>query len=344
MTRYPVPGPSRRNVLVGGLGLGLLGGLSACGGKQASSTSSNKITLATPSEYTQLPIKYGVDHGIFKNEGLDVEYKNVKDAVIGVVTGELDFAFGPTTTFLLTADKGTPLKVISSAFRTKGPYWIIAGPNIGSVKDLKGKTFGFATAGSNIETVARYVLKKNGVDPDDDVKPVFNGVNNQAYGSLETGQVDATIIHQPFAALGEVEGKSHTLARCWDYLPRFHTGSLISGTQTVEKKPDLLKRGLSAYFRSYETAKKDENYPSWLKKQLPDINPKAVDQALKLEDALWENNAAIDMKAIDDSQDVELEAGHQNQRFDASQYIDQSLIPTDFKKPFTYPTGKGEDS
>lgn len=295
------------------------------------------LTLQDSTSYTQLPIRFGVEKGFFDAENLEVKFTQVQDAVTGVATGELTFAFGPTSNYLRAAEKGAPIKIISSAFRSKGPFFLIARPEIKTFADLRGKTIGIATAGSSMETYTRKILTANGVDPDD-VSFIANGVNEQAYGTLTSGQVDATIIHQPFPALGELQGKSVTLARGWDYLPTYHTGVLIAGNDVIDNDPDLLRRSLRAYFKAYTYAKEHyDEYLPWLKAELGTIDPKAVELALRQEDDIWDNNPAVDPVAIRDTQDIEIEMGLQDVRYDAGKYIDTQFIPQEYVKDFTYP-------
>lgn len=302
-----------------------------------SSEGRSTLVLQDSTSYTQLPIRFGVEKGIFDEEDLDVKFTQVQDAVTGVASGELTLAFGPTSNYLRAAEKGAPITIVSSAFRSKGPFFLIARPGIDSIADLKGKTVGIAVAGNTMETYTRQILAENGVSPDD-VTFIANGVNEQAYGSLTTGQVDATIIHQPFPALGELEGKSVTLARGWDYLPTYHTGVLIAGNEVIKNDPELLRRGLKAYFKSYTYAKEHyDEYLPWLQAKLATIDPKAVELALQQEDDIWDNNPAIDPNAIRDTQDVEIAVGFQDSRYDADKYIDTQFIPQEYVKEFSYP-------
>jgi ABC-type nitrate/sulfonate/bicarbonate transport system substrate-binding protein len=295
------------------------------------------LLLAESTAYTQQPIRFGVEKGFFDEEGLDVEFTDVSDVPTGVATGELTFAFGPTSVYLRAAALGAPIKIVSSGFRSKGPFFLIARKGIENFEDLKGKTIGNAIEGSNMDAYLKVILRENGVDPAKDVTLFAAGTNQQAYGALISGQVDATIIHQPFPALGELEGESKTLARGWDYLPTYHTGVLIAGNDVIANDPDLLERGLRAYFRSYTYAKEHhDEYIPWLQAQLH-IDPEAVRQAIKQEDDIWDNNPAVDPKAIADTQEVEIQLGNQKEPYDAAAFIDERFIPKEYVKPFAYP-------
>ncbi|MFI0471034.1 ABC transporter substrate-binding protein [Saccharopolyspora sp. 5N102] len=312
----------------------------ASGGGTRQSGDTTTITLQASTIYTQLPIRWGVEQGFFREEGIEVEFHDVEDAVTGVATGALTFAFGPTTVYLRAAALGSPLKIVSSAFRSKGPYFLIARPGIRSIEELRGRNVGSAQEGSNMDTTLRHILRAHGLDPAKDVTLISNGTNEQAYGTLVTGQVDASIIHQPFPALGEIEQESVTLARAWDYLPEYHTGVLIAGDDVIQHSPDVLRRALRAYFRSYTEAKRNyATYVPWLQGQLK-INPAAVEQAIKQEDDVWDNNPDVDFAAIEHSQDVEIEVGNQDRRYDSAKLIDLRFIPEEYKKPFSYPSAK----
>jgi len=337
--RFPVDSIMNKNRRDTLSRLAALAALSASvpGLSSAQGAAVKKLKLVATNSYTQQPIAFGVEKGFFREEGLDVEFVDVQDAVTGVATGELSFAFGPTSVYLRAAALGAPIKIVSSGFRSKGPYFLIARPGIQDIAGLKGKTVGNAHAGSNLDTVLRTILVRNGLDPRRDVTLFGNGSTQQAYGTLISGQVDATIIHQPFAALGELEKTSRTLARGWDYLPTYHTGVLIAGDRLIANDPDLLRRGLRAYFKSYTYAK--ANYPEylpWLQARLK-LNPRAVELALRQEDDVWDNNPDVDPVAIQDTQRIEIEQQNQKAPYDAKKYIDLRFVPREYVKPFQYP-------
>lgn len=298
------------------------------------------VVLQDSTSYTQLPLRFGVEKGFFDDEGLDVEFTQVQDAVTGVATGELTIAFGPTSNYLRAAALGSPIKIVSSGFRSKGPFWLIARKGIDSIADLKGKTINNVGPGSSMETYLLKILEENGVSRDD-VTLVNAGVFEQAYGAVTSGTVDASIIHQPFPALGELEGETVTLARGWDYLPTYHTGALIASDDTIANDPDLLERTLRAYFTSYTYAKEHyDEYLPWLKKQLKTIDPEAVAEAIAAEDEIWDNNPDVDFDAIKATQAIEIEVGNQDDYYDAEKFIDLRFIPKEFVKPFSYPEAK----
>lgn len=289
------------------------------------------IYLAESTEYTQLPLRFGVEKGFFDQQHLHVQFVAIRDPVVGVATGNLTLAFGPTGTFLRAAAHGAPIKIISSAFRSKGPYYFIARPEIKSFADLKGKIVGTAMAGTNMETIAKYILRTHGIDPKNDVTLYANGSNQQAYASLLGHQVDATIIHQPFAALGQLQGHAVVLVRAWTDLPKtYHTGALIAADSTIRNDPDVLKRTLRAYFASYAYAKAHyAEYVPWLEKHLP-IDPRAIELSIQQDDVIWDDNPMLYPDALEKTQEIDMALGDQPQHYDAGKYVDLRFIPQEF--------------
>lgn len=333
----------RRTLLSALLAVPVLGGTAACGDGPAEAGADGLRTISLPdsTSYTQLPLLYGEQKGIFADEGLKVSWVQSTDLIVSSGAGDITFAFGPTTTQLRAADGGAPIRIVGAGFRSKGPFWLIGRAGITTVEDLRGKTVGIAVAGSGMETYALTILRAHGLDPKKDVTLVASGTQETAYGAVTTGKVDATIIHQPFAALGEIQKKTVTLARGWEYLPTYQTGTLIAGTDVIDDDPELLRAGLRAYYRSYRYAKEHyDEYIPWLQQKLSTIDGEAVRRAIELEDVIWEGNAAVDLDAVRKSQDVEIAVGHQKKPYDAQKLIDQRFIPAEFALPFTYPDPK----
>ncbi|SMF79633.1 NitT/TauT family transport system substrate-binding protein [Paenibacillus uliginis N3/975] len=315
----------------------LLSLLAGCAGNADSNTanpSSNgsveqkleKIRYAPLSGVSGLAVSFGAEKGFFKEEGLDVEFISTKDPIAGLTSKDIDVVDVATTTAIVAAGKGAPIKIVSSMFRTKGPFYLITSPGIDRVEDLKGKKVGVAVFGSGLEVYTRVILEKHGINADD-VTLVANSTHQAAYASLETGQVDATIIHEPFASLVEKEGKGKIIATGWDYLPTFHTGVLAARQGILQDQPELVEKLIRAYFKSQEYAKSHpEEFKEYYLKNI-DIDPDVLDQSLKREDVLWENNPDVNVDALKDTQKIQKELGFQDEIYDVESILDLRFIP-----------------
>ncbi|MFD0712968.1 ABC transporter substrate-binding protein [Paenibacillus sp. GCM10027626] len=298
--------------------------------EQATSSSGEqqlaKIRYAAFNGVSGLAVQFGAEKGFFKDEGLDVEFITTQNAIEGLTSKDVDVADVATTNAIVAAGKGAPIKIVSSLFRTKGPFYLVASPDINSVEDLKGKTVGAAAFGSGLDAYVQVILQKHGLGKDD-VTYVANGVNDAAFASLTSGQVAATIIHEPFASLAEVTGKGKLLAKGWDYLPNFHTGVLASRNDFIDEHPELIEKLLRGYFKSQEYAKSHlEEYKTYFLSKVK-VDPAAVEKAFEREDVLWENNPDVDLQALKETQQIQVDLGFQDQIYDVDKIVDLRFIP-----------------
>ena len=191
-----------------------------------------------------LPLILGKHKGFYQAEGIDPEFIMVGSmtSAKALTTGDLEFS-GAQAQVLGAAAKGLPVKVI--AFITVKPsFWLIAKPEIRSIADLKGKVLGTTAIGSSTDTLARYLLKKNGLVPDKEVTMFATGTTGNILAAMKGGTVDAGILSPPFNAFAKTLG-FRILAYLGD-----HVEQSISGIGTSEKllreKPEMVKKVLRA--------------------------------------------------------------------------------------------------
>lgn len=285
-----------------------------------------KVTYAAFTGVSGLAIHFGAEKGFFEEEGLDVDFVTLKDPIAGLVSKEVDVVDVNTTAAIVSAGKGAPIQIVSSMFRTKGPFYLIANNDIESVEDLKGKTVGSGVFGSGLDVYTQTILKAHGLTADD-VTYIANGSHEAAFASLEANQVAATIIHEPFASMVESTGKGKLLATGWDYLPNFHTGVLAANQDFIDEKPELLEKLLRAYFKSQQYAK--DNLDEFKEYYLANatIEPDILDQALEREMVLWENNPDVNLDNLMETQQIQLELGFQEEIYDLENIVDLRFIP-----------------
>jgi NitT/TauT family transport system substrate-binding protein len=308
--------------------------LAACGSSTASQgAGKNKLQEVryAPLQGTNgLAVQYGIKKGFFKKAGLNIKLVQADDQMTILTSNEADIADAPTTSAIIAAGKGAPIKIVASLFRTKGPFYLIGDPKIKSVKELKGKKVGIGKAGTGLDLYTRKILKDNGVNLKE-VTLVSAGSQQDAYSALINHKVDATIIHEPFVSLGEKTGKAKLLAKGWDYLPTFHTGVLSARQDFIKQKPELLRKFIRAYFESNRYAKSHLNeYLKYVQKRVK-VDPEALKESYKRENVLWENNPKVNLTDLEDTQKIQKEFGFQDKLYDLKKIVDLKYIPKEDK-------------
>src|SRR3979411_3085876 len=120
-------------------------------------------------------------------------------------------------------------------------YWAVMDDSpIKKIADLKGKTVGISVLGGGTYGPFAMLLKKNGVDPEKDIKLVETGfaISEDA---LRQGRVDAVNMNQPFAARAEAKGGTRKLFSLSEEMPNIVHILEACRADFVDKNPDLVK-------------------------------------------------------------------------------------------------------
>ncbi len=255
----------------------------------AESTDSDTITIKScfATGMTGAVNNYAIEKGLYKELG--IEFENIQwssnDEVLSMITrGEIDVADGDPSSYIPAIYNGVSAKLVGNMWRYSGCYWLVANNDIKDISDLKGKTIGTAAAAGGMRLSVLKMLEENGLS-EDDVTLVANGVYQSAYATLTSGEVDATIIHNPYAALAEADGVGHILGRAWDYIPDYYTGTIIASDNMIEKEPEKLQRFLNAYYKVHEEVKNEyfDDFISWASEKMntsEDVMRKAVESEI----------------------------------------------------------------
>src|SRR5262247_4454319 len=161
-----------------------------------------KIRFAYPAKsLNYLPVMLGRDKGIYQAEGIDLQLVLVTSTiqVAALTTGDIDFS-GAQSQVMAGAARGLPVKVVG--FLTVKPsFWLMAKPEIKTMADLKGKIIGITAIGSSTDTLARFLVSKNGLAPDREVAFIGTGTTSNILTAMKAGTVDAGVLSPPFNAM-----------------------------------------------------------------------------------------------------------------------------------------------
>jgi ABC-type nitrate/sulfonate/bicarbonate transport system substrate-binding protein len=131
-------------------------------------------------------------------------------------------------------------------------YWAVKDDSpIKTVADLKGKTVGISVIGGGTHGPFDLMLRKNGVDPEKDIKLVEVGFA-LSEDALRSGRVDAVNMNQPFAARAEAKGGTRKLFALAEVVPNIVHILEACRKDFVDKNPELA----TAYVKDITAAMK----------------------------------------------------------------------------------------
>jgi len=118
-------------------------------------------------------------------------------AVRNMIGGNIEYGILSTSAALSAIKEGIDLKVVHGAIRTMEDLFWVSMPNSGikSIQDLKGKKIGFTRPRSISETMAKWKLRKAGMEGQATL--VSLGAVGAGLSALESGGVDAALILEP---------------------------------------------------------------------------------------------------------------------------------------------------
>ncbi len=154
-----------------------------------------------------VPVFVAKDAGIYERNGLDVDLRLIVSSaeIAALVAGETQFSSGGGAHVLNAAAAGVDA-VVLAAVAGLSPFRLYVQPNISSVHELKGKNVGISKSGSPSEVALRIVLKKNGMDPDKDVRFVELGSTQARTAALIQKTIDGGMANPLEAAQLEKNG------------------------------------------------------------------------------------------------------------------------------------------
>lgn len=209
----------------------------------------DRVRFAYPAKsLNYLPITMGRDKGIFQAEGIDLQMILVASTiqVAALTTGDIDFS-GAQSQVMAGAARGLPVKVVG--FLTIKPsFWLMAKPEIKTMADIKGKIVGITAIGSSTDTLARFLISKNGLTPDREVAFIGTGTTSNILTAMKAGTVDAGVLSPPFNAMGTQMGY-RTLAYFGDYVEQSLSG-VGTSDRMIRERPELVRRMLTATIKS----------------------------------------------------------------------------------------------
>lgn len=244
----------------------------ACGAKKDTNTNSAPAQKVIPSVYAiKGPTGVGLVN-MMDDEADDYKFQIVgsPDEIVGkITTKEVDIAAIPTN-LAASLYKKTNGGVQLLACNTLGVLSIIENGNtVKSVADLKGKTILSTGQGANPEYILKYVLTKNGIDPEKDVTLQFVDDNDTLSAQLLASKAGTiAMVPQPAAtaALVQAKQKNVDLNKVLDINTEWNKvaaeGSLIMGcmvvrTEFAKENPAAVAEFLEDYEDSIEEALED---------------------------------------------------------------------------------------
>jgi NitT/TauT family transport system substrate-binding protein len=221
-----------------------------------------------------LPISAAQQKGIFKKNGLDVEWvpsQSGADLTRAFAASAIKIALSAAATDTLAIARGVPLSVIGNL----QPYddfaiWSSSKGHINKGEDLKGGKIGVSRFGGLEHSYAQLAAKKFGID--NDVQFVSTGGINESLAALVTGSIDAVVLPVANMLTLKLEGKVREIAEIKSFLPKdWISYSVAAQKDFIANDPGTVKKVVQSIFEANRFIMSAEGKP-WAVAKMKEIN------------------------------------------------------------------------
>ncbi|MGN9163801.1 ABC transporter substrate-binding protein [Tissierellaceae bacterium HCP3S3_D8] len=132
------------------------------------------------------------------DENITIEYEMEKAPdilVTKVLKQEADIAIVPSNIAAQAFNKDIPYEIVGTA--VWGSFYLASTEDIGGFDDLKGREIYTFGKGLTPDLVLRYVLSKNGIDPDNDVKITYLNAASEVGPAFISGKTNLAVLAEP---------------------------------------------------------------------------------------------------------------------------------------------------
>lgn len=203
------------------------------------------------------PIWVAQDAGLFVKHGVtvDLKYLAATTAVQGMLGGGEEIG--------LVGNQGIDAKLEGAdlIYVASGlpvfVFQIYARPEIKSMSDLKGKVVAVTQPAASTDYAMRIVLKKNGLEPDKDVRILYAQDINGVLTSVSAGNAAAGIMSAPTSIRAKAAGLKMLVDVTALKIPFLFTG-ILSSPRVVRDKSEAASRFLRGYIESLAVIRRDK--------------------------------------------------------------------------------------
>ena len=222
-----------------------------------------RVGKAGRTAFSFVPVDVGVQTGIFKNNGLDIEISSFGgDAKVQQAMAadgiDIGLGSGPGLAFIV---KGSPVKGIAGM---AGPPLLFAlvvrnDGTVKSIDDLKGAKVGVSTVGSVTSWIISEVARQKGWGTDG-MTQVPIGEDAARVAALKAKALDAAIVNLGVALNYADRGEGRVILRFGDLVKDFHIHVIFATDKAIAGKPEALRRFMKGWLESiaFMRAHKDE--------------------------------------------------------------------------------------
>jgi ABC-type nitrate/sulfonate/bicarbonate transport system substrate-binding protein len=283
-----------------------------------------------PTAYVFSPVTVGIESGIFKKHGLEVERIDFAGGAKlhqAMTAGALDVIIG-TGSDIPFVLKGAPERVVAAYANDLNSVSLVvrSDNSVKTIEDLKGRTLGTTTPGSFTTWVAKTILANHGIRPDE-FKLAYLGAMNGIIAGLLAKDVDAIVGTTAGSLALEREGKARILTKAGAEIHDFIADVIYASEPMMHEHPAVLRRFLAAWFDTMRFMKTNKAETIRITQPLTKLPDAIASQIYDAETPSFFTDGHIDKKNLAAVQQALIDVGVIDKPAPEADFVDERFLP-----------------
>ncbi|MGP8320849.1 MAG: ABC transporter substrate-binding protein [Methanosarcinaceae archaeon] len=222
--------------------------------------------------------------------------------------GDLDIAYVGAAPVISALGVGLDAKIVAGV-QTQGSNLVLR-PEISYTgpEDLKGLKIATFPVGTIQNTLLKDWLKKNGIDPENDLE-IFEMGPGDAITAISANQVDGVFLPHPAPAIIESEGNGIPVMASGEMSPGHACCVLVVSGKLIRENPDIVEQIVRTHIRATEYNKENIGEASEIFAAKTGWEVNKIDKSLEDWDGKWISDPNLIINSTVDYTRVQYEMG-----------------------------------
>ncbi|WP_453994289.1 ABC transporter substrate-binding protein [Bacillus nitroreducens] len=281
------------------------------------------------------PQYVAITEGFFEDEGLEIELTTVPGGdktMTALISGGADVALVGSETSIYVEAQGSTDPVINFAAltQTDGTF-LVARENIENFNwnQIKDRTFLGQRKGGMPQMVGEFVIKKHGIDPQNDLNLIQNIDFANISSAFASGTGDFVQLFEPTASLFEKEGRGYIIASFGEESGKVPYTTFMTKQSFIDKNGDAVEKFTRAIYKAQQWVESHspEEIAESIKEFFPDTPIDLITSSIERykNQGSYATDPVLSEEAWNNLQDIMDEAGELPKRIDYETLVNTSI-------------------
>jgi NitT/TauT family transport system substrate-binding protein len=287
----------RRNLTLAALATSLLAAIAL----PASADEALKVGKSVPQAFGFTPLNVGIEKGIFKKHGVEVEAVDFGGAprlAQGLISNAVDMGLGSGPD-MANIVKGATIKAVGASAGAPMELTITVGSksNINTIADLKGRGVAVSQKGSLTGWLVSTLSAQQGWGRDGITLVLMNPMS-QVLAALISNEVDGITVDLSTALKLQNDNHGKLLVKFGDYIKDFHLYVIFATDDVIAKRPQAVRDFLAGWYETIAWMKANQADAVAIAAKVQNVDPAIVAGTYDLMMPVFSTDGKFNDKAL----------------------------------------------